>query len=265
MADKDHREGEIPQRPLGRTGVKVSALGVGGHHLGDVKTVDEAIRLVHEAVDAGITFFDNCWEYWNGRAEDWLGRGLEGPARQGLPHDQGLHPRPRRRPGDEDARGIAAPAADRPPRPVADPRRRLRQRPRAGLRQGRRPRGARQGQEAGQDALRRLHRPQGPEHSPGHDPPRLSVRHGADAAQLPGRDLPQLREAGPARGQQARHRGAGHEADGRHGRRRQERPGQGGGDAALRHEPAGRRPPSPAWTRSTCCARTCGSRAASSR
>jgi uncharacterized protein len=76
MADQDHDA--IPQRPLGRTGAKVSALGVGGHHLGDFKTVEEAIRLVHEAVDAGITFFDNCWEYWDGRAEDWLGRGLKG-------------------------------------------------------------------------------------------------------------------------------------------------------------------------------------------
>src|SRR5438477_2015480 len=74
MAD----QGAIPQRPLGRTGAQVSALGLGGHHLGDLKTVDEAIRFVHEAVDAGITFFDNCWEYWNGRAEDWLGRGLKG-------------------------------------------------------------------------------------------------------------------------------------------------------------------------------------------
>jgi aryl-alcohol dehydrogenase-like predicted oxidoreductase len=78
MADQDQGTGEIPQRPLGRTGAKVSALGVGGHHLGDFKSVEEAIRLVHEAVDAGITFFDNCWEYWNGRAEDWLGRGLAG-------------------------------------------------------------------------------------------------------------------------------------------------------------------------------------------
>jgi predicted aldo/keto reductase-like oxidoreductase len=78
MADQDHGTGTIPQRPLGRTGTKVSALGVGGHHLGDFKNVDDAIRLVHEAVDAGITFFDNCWEYWNGRAEDWLGRGLKG-------------------------------------------------------------------------------------------------------------------------------------------------------------------------------------------
>ena len=78
MAEQDQPADAIPQRPLGRTGVKVSALGMGGHHLGDVKTVDEAIRLVHEAVDAGITFSDNCWEYWNGRAEDWLGRGLKG-------------------------------------------------------------------------------------------------------------------------------------------------------------------------------------------
>ena len=74
MTDAD----PIPQRPLGRTGLKVSALGCGGHHLGDCKTVDDAIRLVHEAVDAGVTFYDNAWEYWNGRAEDWLGRGLKG-------------------------------------------------------------------------------------------------------------------------------------------------------------------------------------------
>jgi aryl-alcohol dehydrogenase-like predicted oxidoreductase len=78
MADQDQPAAAIPQRPLGRTGLKVSALGVGGHHLGDFKTVDEAVRLVHEAVEAGVTFFDNCWEYWNGRAEDWLGRGLKG-------------------------------------------------------------------------------------------------------------------------------------------------------------------------------------------
>jgi aryl-alcohol dehydrogenase-like predicted oxidoreductase len=69
---------EIPRRPLGRTGVQISALGVGGHHLGDFPTVDGAVRLVHEAVDAGITFFDNCWEYYNGKTENWLGRGLKG-------------------------------------------------------------------------------------------------------------------------------------------------------------------------------------------
>src|SRR5216117_3350837 len=74
----DAGSGEIPRRPLGRTGVQVSAIGVGGHHLGDLSTVDDAVRLVHEAVDAGITFFDNCWEYYNGRTENWLGRALRG-------------------------------------------------------------------------------------------------------------------------------------------------------------------------------------------
>ncbi len=69
---------EIPRKILGRTGVQVSALGVGGHHLGDANTVDDAIAIVHEAIDAGINFFDNAWEYWWWRAEEWLGRGLEG-------------------------------------------------------------------------------------------------------------------------------------------------------------------------------------------
>ena len=72
------RPDEVPRRPLGKTGVQVSALGVGGHHLGDFATVGEAIRLVHRAIDAGVTFFDNCWEYYNGRTEDWLGRALVG-------------------------------------------------------------------------------------------------------------------------------------------------------------------------------------------
>jgi hypothetical protein len=67
--DAEANAGEIPRRPLGRAGAQVSALGVGGHHLGDLPTVDEAIRLVHEAIDAGVTFFDNCWEYYNGKTE----------------------------------------------------------------------------------------------------------------------------------------------------------------------------------------------------
>jgi aryl-alcohol dehydrogenase-like predicted oxidoreductase len=71
-------EGDIPRRSLGRTGVQVSALGLGGHRLGDPKTVEEAVRIVHEAIDAGVTFFDNAWEYYNGKTEDWLGRALKG-------------------------------------------------------------------------------------------------------------------------------------------------------------------------------------------
>jgi aryl-alcohol dehydrogenase-like predicted oxidoreductase len=68
----------IPTRALGKTGVKVSALGLGGHHLGDAESADAAADLVHAALDAGITFFDNCWEYHNGKSEVWLGRALAG-------------------------------------------------------------------------------------------------------------------------------------------------------------------------------------------
>ena len=68
----------IPMRPLGKTGVKISALGMGGHHIGDFPSVEEAIDAVHAAMDVGITFFDNCWEYHNGKSEAWLGRALAG-------------------------------------------------------------------------------------------------------------------------------------------------------------------------------------------
>jgi aryl-alcohol dehydrogenase-like predicted oxidoreductase len=71
-------ESTIPQRPFGKTGVTVSALGMGGHHIGEFRSVDDAIRLIHEAIDGGITFFDNCWEYFNGRTENWMGRALRG-------------------------------------------------------------------------------------------------------------------------------------------------------------------------------------------
>src|SRR5580704_4117708 len=68
----------IPVKDLGKTGVRVSAVGLGGHHLGDFPTYEEAERVVHDAVEQGIRFFDNCWEYHNGRSEDWLGRALRG-------------------------------------------------------------------------------------------------------------------------------------------------------------------------------------------
>jgi aryl-alcohol dehydrogenase-like predicted oxidoreductase len=65
-------------RNLGRASAKISALGVGGHHLGDFPNVDDAIRMVHEAIDGGVTFFDNAWEYYNGKTENILGRALQG-------------------------------------------------------------------------------------------------------------------------------------------------------------------------------------------
>jgi uncharacterized protein len=67
---------DIPLRPLGRTGVHVSALGLGGYHLGSMKSQREAIRLVHAAIDAGITFMDNAWEYHDGRSEIVMGTAI---------------------------------------------------------------------------------------------------------------------------------------------------------------------------------------------
>jgi aryl-alcohol dehydrogenase-like predicted oxidoreductase len=68
----------IPQKRFGKTDVQISALGLGGHHLGAAKDEQTAIEIVHRAVDGGITFFDNCWEYNRGKSEDWLGKGLKG-------------------------------------------------------------------------------------------------------------------------------------------------------------------------------------------
>lgn len=68
----------IPQRPFGKTGVSISALGLGGHHLGDASDVKIAHQIVHRAIDGGVTFFDNCWEYHRGKSEVWLGSSLKG-------------------------------------------------------------------------------------------------------------------------------------------------------------------------------------------
>lgn len=69
---------EIPRRPLGKTGVEVSILALGGAHLGRIDREENAINLIHEALDAGVTFFDNAWEYHDGRSEEWVGKALIG-------------------------------------------------------------------------------------------------------------------------------------------------------------------------------------------
>jgi uncharacterized protein len=68
----------VPTRPLGATGVDVSALGLGGYHLGKIASEREASRLVHAAIDAGVTFMDNAWEYHEGRSEVVMGKALAG-------------------------------------------------------------------------------------------------------------------------------------------------------------------------------------------
>jgi aryl-alcohol dehydrogenase-like predicted oxidoreductase len=69
---------KIPHKQFGKTKETVSVIGIGGHTLGKAPTVKDAIAIVHEAIDAGVTFFDNAWEYHQGRAEEWMGEALKG-------------------------------------------------------------------------------------------------------------------------------------------------------------------------------------------
>ncbi|HEX3569392.1 MAG TPA: aldo/keto reductase [Acidobacteriaceae bacterium] len=69
---------QAPKRAMGSTGVQVSILGVGGYHLGTVPTQDEVNNIVAKALDYGINFFDNAWEYHKGASEEKLGLALKG-------------------------------------------------------------------------------------------------------------------------------------------------------------------------------------------
>ncbi len=68
---------QMPTRVLGRTGRNISILGLGGHHIGQIQDDREAIRLIRTAIDLGITFMDNAWEYHQGRSEVLMGRALQ--------------------------------------------------------------------------------------------------------------------------------------------------------------------------------------------
>jgi uncharacterized protein len=69
----------LPLRTLGKTGVQVSSLCFGGWHIGQPEITDaEAIRIMRRAIDEGMTFFDNAWDYHEGRSEDLMGRAVEG-------------------------------------------------------------------------------------------------------------------------------------------------------------------------------------------
>ncbi len=68
----------VPTRPFGRTNIPVSLLALGGWHLGVPKTDADATRLVHTAIDAGVTFMDNAWDYNDGLSEERMGKALVG-------------------------------------------------------------------------------------------------------------------------------------------------------------------------------------------
>ena len=173
-------------------------IALGGHHSTKHEDEKESIRLIQRAVDEGITFFDNAWDYHDGVAEERMGKALAdgGRQRQGLPHDQELRPRRQGRASnledslrrlktdhldlwqfheinyDNDPDWIVEKAA---------------------------PSKAPQGQEGGQGPLPRLHRPQGP----AHPPEDARQAHDWDTVQMPINvlrlPLPQLPAPGAAR------------------------------------------------------------------
>ena len=69
------RSGDMVYRTLGRTGERVSAIGLGGYHIGSPPE-QEGIRIIRSAIDRGITFLDNCWDYHNGGSETRMGKAL---------------------------------------------------------------------------------------------------------------------------------------------------------------------------------------------
>ncbi|HZL70596.1 MAG TPA: aldo/keto reductase [Candidatus Limnocylindrales bacterium] len=74
--------GLVPRRALGRTGMQVSALALGGYHLGSAKNQQEVNDIVARAMEAGVNFFDNAWDYHSGHSESVLGTALKGKRQQ---------------------------------------------------------------------------------------------------------------------------------------------------------------------------------------
>ncbi len=72
----------VPTRVLGHTGEKISMVGLGGYHVGMQPSEQESIRIIRTALDSGITFLDNCWDYNNGQSEIRMGKALRDGYRQ---------------------------------------------------------------------------------------------------------------------------------------------------------------------------------------
>ncbi len=82
LAAAQSAPGTIPKRKFGRHPDLISALGLGGHHLGSAASAQDAAAIVHAAVDGGVTFMDCAWEYNDHRSEEWLGQALRGGYRE---------------------------------------------------------------------------------------------------------------------------------------------------------------------------------------
>lgn len=75
LASQEDSPDGLPKRPLGKTGEKVSLVGLGGWHIGSIPEA-EAVAIMHEAIDNGMTFFDNAWDYHDGGSEKVVGKAL---------------------------------------------------------------------------------------------------------------------------------------------------------------------------------------------
>jgi uncharacterized protein len=73
---KESVRGDMRYRQLGRSGVEVSIIGLGGHHIGRQKEEEESIKIIRTAIDGGINFMDNCWDYHDGGSEVRMGKAL---------------------------------------------------------------------------------------------------------------------------------------------------------------------------------------------
>jgi predicted aldo/keto reductase-like oxidoreductase len=76
MAFAGPSHSEMPYRKLGSTGEKVSAIGLGGYHIG-IPSETEAIQIIRAAIDKGVNFMDNCWDYHDGQSEERMGKALQ--------------------------------------------------------------------------------------------------------------------------------------------------------------------------------------------
>jgi len=68
--------GDMRYRTLGRTGEQISVIGLGGHHIGRQKEEQESIQIIRSAIDCGINFMDNSWDYHDGGSEIRMGKAL---------------------------------------------------------------------------------------------------------------------------------------------------------------------------------------------
>src|SRR5437764_1193010 len=82
LSAADERSGDMIYRKLGRTGERVSAIGMGGYHIGVPADEQQSARLIRSAIDRGINFMDNCWDYMDGKCETWMGKALRDGYRQ---------------------------------------------------------------------------------------------------------------------------------------------------------------------------------------